>query len=238
MNKSRAGTKTVVKDITAVVTASVSATVTAGASTAGTMNSAAAQSEFKLGVPPILDVFEFARREQLMVGAFDTEELGRLLDGLPLQPEVALSVLTGPPETPGIVRYIVQGQRSSVGKPQINLHVQTQLVLECQRCLGPLVFPIDRQVIFDLVRNESDLIDDPSRVDQDDLDVPEKVVGSREFDLLDLIEDELILEVPYVPRHERCPGETVAAADAESDPEEGGRPSPFAVLGQLNTKSK
>ena len=230
MNKSHAGSKTVVKNVTAEVAA--------GAATAGATTDASAQVEFKLGVPPILDVFEFARRGQLLVGAFDTEELGRLLDGLPLQPEVPLSVLTGPPETPGIVRYVIQGQRSSVGKPQINLHVQTQLVLECQRCLGPLVFPIDRQVVFDLVRNESDLIDDPSRVDQDDLDVPEKVVGSREFDLLDLIEDELILEVPYVPRHDQCPGETDAAADAESNPEEGGRPSPFAVLGQLNTKSK
>ena len=36
-------------------------------------------------------------------------------------------------------------------------------------------------------------------------DQPEKVVGAHHFDLLAQIEDELILSVPYVPKHDVCP---------------------------------
>jgi len=49
----------------------------------------------------------------------------------------------------------------------------------------------------------------------------------------ELVEDELILEVPYVPRHVQCPetADLDAQADEVANREE--RPSPFAVLGQL-----
>jgi uncharacterized protein len=85
-----------------------------------------------------------------------------------------------------------------------------------------------------LVRRESDLGDD--ELDEDDLGQPEKIVGSPKFDLCVLVEDELILEVPYVPRHEVCPETLDLDAQAE---EQAGRQeplSPFAVLSQLKTK--
>jgi uncharacterized protein len=53
-----------------------------------------------------------------------------------------------------------------------------------------------------------------------------------------LVEDELILEGPYVPRHEVCPETLDLDAQAE---EQAGREeplSPFAVLSQLKTKGQ
>jgi DUF177 domain-containing protein len=74
------------------------------------------------------------------------------------------------------------------------------------------------------------------------------IVGSRQFDLIDLIEEELLLSLPLVPKHEVCPevheslvsgvagteGEGGDGAPDEAD--EGGeseRPNPFAALESL-----
>jgi uncharacterized protein len=59
--------------------------------------------------------------------------------------------------------------------------------------------------------------------------------------MLELVEDELILEVPYVPRHETCPkplGQVETEAQAPDSAPDVQRPSPFAVLGQLKIKSR
>ena len=72
---------------------------------------------------------------------------------------------------------------------------------------------------------------------------------SRQFDLQDLIEDELIMAQPIVPRHEQCPTDVAALikADVEAVPPghvapaeqageattASGKPNPFAVLASL-----
>lgn len=187
-----------------------------------------------LGLPGQIDAFEFARRGRSQAGVFSVHRLQRLLDGLADQPSVELVALNHAPEEPGLVRYVLVGQLNASGRPQLVLQVQAKLLLECQRCLGPMVLSIDRQTAFDLVRSEADLGEES--FDEDSLDEPEKLVGSRQFDVLDLIEDELILEVPYVPRHEQCT-DMVEKESADSLEDEGeARPSPFAVLEQLKTK--
>lgn len=191
---------------------------------------------FRLSAPPVVDAFDFARRGQILEGAFSVHRLVRLLEGLPEQPLAELTVLDAAPSVPGIVRYEIEGRRTKDDKSQLVVRIQANLVLECQRCLGPLVLPIDRQTVFELVRRESDLDDD--EIDDEDFAEPEKIVGSPKFDLCDLVEDELILEVPYVPRHEVCPETDDLDAQAE---EESGREeplSPFAVLSQLKTKGQ
>jgi uncharacterized protein len=74
------------------------------------------------------------------------------------------------------------------------------------------------------------------------------IVGSAHLDLIDLIEEELLLSLPLVPKHDVCPevheslvsgvagdeGEGDEAAQDEA--EEGGepdRPNPFAALEAL-----
>ena len=92
-------------------------------------------------------------------------------------------------------------------------------------------------VTLELVRQESEL--DRDDLEDDDPDAPEKIVGSPKFDVGELIEDELILEVPYVPKHELCANGAPADDSGLVDqPEEAQRPSPFAVLGQLKAKGK
>ena len=51
------------------------------------------------------------------------------------------------------------------------------------------------------------------------------------MDATGLVEDELILALPFAPMHEVCPG---GGADAATDDApDTGRPSPFAALARL-----
>lgn len=191
---------------------------------------------FRLSAPPVIDAFDFARRGQVLKGVFSVHRLDRLLEGLPEQPVSDLSVLDGPPAVPGIVRYEIEGRRTKDERSELVVKIQAHLVLECQRCLGELVLPVNRQTVFQLVRRESDLDDED--IEDEDFGQPEKIVGSPKFDLCDLVEDELILDVPYVPRHEVCPATANLEAQAEEQTGRAEPLSPFAVLSQLKNKGQ
>ena len=175
------------------------------------------------GYPSHIDAIEFARRGQEMVGEFNVHRLRRLLEGLPAQPETS------------VVKYKLVGLKGQDGRPRLSLRVQALVVLECQRCLGDLALEIDHDVTFEIVRQESELGKDD--LEDDDPDAPEKILGSPKFDVGELIEDELILEVPYVPKHESCVPESLVKEGEQADsPIAVEKVSPFAVLGQLKKK--
>jgi uncharacterized protein len=116
------------------------------------------------------------------------------------------------------------------GEPQLwlHLHAQASVLLECQRCLQPFVqaLEVDRRVRF--VRDEAlaEQLDEHS--DDDVLALP------RRLDLHELLEDELILALPLVPRHESCPEPLpLALPDMAGDAAAGEAPHPFAALAAL-----
>ena len=69
---------------------------------------------------------------------------------------------------------------------------------------------------------------------QDD-DAEEEVLAlSRDFDLLELVEDELLMDLPVAPMHDVCPEPVkMSAADEDFEAAEAARENPFAVLGRL-----
>ena len=58
------------------------------------------------------------------------------------------------------------------------------------------------------------------------VDAPDRVLAGKEMALRDLVEDELILSLPYAPRHEECEARH-EATEAGSDR---AASSPFAGL--------
>jgi len=62
------------------------------------------------------------------------------------------------------------------------------------------------------------------------------LVLSSEFDLMALVEDELLMDLPLVPMHEACESEHVPTSDDSDGPAVAGKPNPFAVLAALKTK--
>lgn len=192
-----------------------------------------------------IDAFAFARLGKSAQGAIALVRLGRVVDGLPEQPLGEA----------GLVTWSVQGEEGKtgllLGQPILRLHVRANPVVMCQRCNVPFAYPVDSEVVLQLVKSEDDLDDDHSFADHGDDDddegdegvgrdsvahLPEKVVGSHHFDLLAQIEDELILSIPYVPKHDVCPGAQAKASEAPEEEPAVKRPSPFAVLEQLKHK--
>ncbi|MBO9357189.1 DUF177 domain-containing protein [Bordetella petrii] len=188
------------------------------------------------GSDAVVDAFALARQGGCVQGTVPLVRLARAVEGLPEQPAGEA----------GLVAWSVRGETGTglaktglaAGQPLLHLRVQARPVLVCQRCNAPFAYAIDSRTVLQLVKSEDELDDDLSLDAQDpDLadSLPEKVVGSHRFDLLAQVEDELILSIPYVPRHPVCPGAQADDGDAPQAPA-GGRPSPFAVLEQLKHK--
>lgn len=120
----------------------------------------------------------------------------------------------------------------SNGFSQIWLHLQAavSLPLVCQRCLGPADIEVAFDRSFRFVATEE-------QAEAEDEDAEEDVLAlRRDFNLRELIEDELLMALPVVPRHEVCPTEVrLVAQDPDFEAESAAKPNPFAVLVKLQS---
>lgn len=197
-----------------------------------------------LNIKPI-DAFAFARSGKQAQGAIPLVRLARAVEGLPEQPA----------GDAGLVTWSVRGEMGKTGLPQgqplLRLHVRANPVVLCQRCNDLFAYPVDSEILLQLVKSEDNFDDGVSFGGEESEDegaadkkgrvdgfanLPEKVVGSHRFDLLAQIEDELILSIPYVPKHEMCPDAQARDGEAFQEPVVECS-SPFAVLEQLKHKN-
>ena len=134
---------------------------------------------------PVIDGFEFATAGATQEGTLPLSSFPRLQDVLV--------------SDAGDVRYAVQGVRDERGRPSLELRVRATLQLRCQRCLAPLACEVSEQALLVLALSQEEIDAEPL-----DVDSPDRVVAAKEMDLRVLVEDELILALPYAPRHEGC----------------------------------
>lgn len=171
--------------------------------------------------PRRLDVEAFARAGGTLSGDFSLADFSRLRGTL-----IEGSDLAGR----AVWRADGARRRDGAGRERVELHLhaEAEVPLQCQRCLAPLrqALVIDRPFAFARDEAEAAQLDEDSDEDM--------LVLTRSFDVLELLEDELILGLPLVPRHERCPEPLAAAAPTSA--EEGAEPArenPFRVLEAL-----
>ena len=172
------------------------------------------------------DLFAFIRAGAQASGAVDLSDVPRL------RAEQASDV---PVDADTQFRWRMQGvvRDESVvpGQPArqrlfVDLEVDGAVWLQCQRCLKAYEQVLSVRTRLEVMRSEAEA--DAAPLDDDEADV---IVGSRSFDLITQIEDELLLALPISPRHPVCPDEVLPeSVDAEK------KPSPFAVLANLKTK--
>lgn len=121
----------------------------------------------------------------------------------------------------------------ALAQPSVWLHLQAQLTLPltCQRCLGPVATPLVVDRWFRFVADETTAAAEDEDSEEDVLALEPRP------SLLELIEDELLMELPLVPMHEVCPESPAALAGAADVPAdeapESKRPNPFAGLARL-----
>jgi uncharacterized protein len=133
----------------------------------------------------VIDSLEFARTGQRLHGSLPIAGLHRLKDCLF--------------DDLGEVRFEVKGACDARHRPVLVLEVSGVLHLLCQRCLGMLDFPLRLSNTLLLAGTR----DEGGGFEEDDA---EWIEASAELDVAGLVEDEIILALPYSPRHEegRC----------------------------------
>ncbi|GMV76350.1 MAG: hypothetical protein AMXMBFR78_32990 [Rubrivivax sp.] len=168
--------------------------------------------------PRRLDVRAFARAGGELAGQWPLAGFARLAPLLLAADDGAV---------PGQLQWAVRGEelpvRGGASQTWLHLRAQAALPLACQRCLGPVVQAL-------AIARSCQFVADEAMAQQLDGEVEHEVlVLTRELDLHALFEDELLLDLPLVPRHEACPQPLPAAAEAAAEPLAG----PFAGLAAL-----
>jgi uncharacterized protein len=117
--------------------------------------------------------------------------------------------------------------------PEVWLHLEGEATLNlvCQRCLAPVAEHLVAGRSFLFVESEA-------RAEELDAEMEDDVLAlTRRLDVHELLEDELLLAIPLVPRHADCAMPAVPAvrgAAAEASPDDGAAPEhPFAALRAL-----
>lgn len=170
--------------------------------------------------PLRLDVERFARDGGRLTGEWPLAGMARL---------VACCHVDAKPGLADQVAWEARGEaRRAGGEHQawLLLGLRTCVKLTCQRCLGAVSVPLEIAGRFRFVEGEARAAEEDAESDEDVL------ASSRNLDLHALAEDELLLALPLVPRHDACPEPLVAPApgSGEDEPRE---PGPFAALAGL-----
>ena len=157
----------------------------------------------------VIDSLAFAREGGLLQGELPVASLTRVLDLLV--------------DSTGHLGYRVQGQMGPRNRPQLMLQLDGVLSVCCQRCLEGIDYPVRVRSLLELVKNKEELTQEEIEDDSKDF-----LTAQKELDVVELIEDEIILDLPSAPRHDSC-----ALPQAGRTAE---KVSPFSVLKGLKGK--
>lgn len=152
---------------------------------------------------PLIDGFKFAAAGGSAHGSWPVSAFPRLRDQLH--------------DDSGTIEYEVRGGTDAHGRPMLVLRASGKVQLTCRRCLGALGFAPQVDVTLLLASTQAEVDAEPMTAEG-----PDTIVATKEMSLRDLVEDELLLALPYAPRHEVC------AARVEHAPQAG--QTPFAGL--------
>jgi uncharacterized protein len=129
----------------------------------------------------VIDSLEFARIEQTLRGTLPVTGMARLHDRLY--------------DTHGLVDFVLQGGHDARRRPTLTLAVSGVLHMQCQRCLGHLDYLLRFGTTL--------LLASPGEAAAGGFDAEEDewIEPSAQLDVASLVEDEIILSLPYSPRH-------------------------------------
>ncbi len=144
-------------------------------------------------LPKIANGDRFIDRGESASGEVSLEQLPRLTDYVP---DDFATAETAP------LAWSMRGVRDSMGHRALEITVRGVVPVVCQRCLTPLLWPVDQQATVLIAKSQKELIE------LDETSDLEVVLCERGIDVQTLVEDELLLSLPFAPLHDVCPGET------------------------------
>ncbi len=172
--------------------------------------------------PRRLDVAALAAAGASLEGRWPLAGMSRLLE--------SVDAVRTEAQDAAEVTWRADGEHAAHGPlPRIRLHVtaSARVTMTCQRCLGPLELPLEVDRRFGFVEGEAQAAAIDAESEEDVLAL------ERSLDVHALIEDELLLALPLVPRHEDCSPPAGGDPPADEAPTE----HPFAALEALRRKA-
>ena len=161
----------------------------------------------------VVDNLEFARHGAVLQGELAIAGLDRLQEHL-------LS-------NQGVLKYTLLGKTGAKGESLLECSIDGKLVLQCQRCLEALEYPLHVVSTLKVVKGLTqfdDIGDEDETVDS--------IPASKEMNVSALVEEEILLNLPISPLHapEAC-REQKGAKPVKDE-----RTNPFGALAALKGK--
>jgi len=164
------------------------------------------------------EAWDLAARRDSIAGTVVAGELSRIADRI-------AEGASGPE-----LRWRIDGTADAIGRPALAISLDGVVPLECQRCLRMFDWPVRQQTLLLLAKDERELV----RLDENDLH--EVILAADVLDPIALVEDELLLTLPFAPHCDRA--DCVVREQAKGDVATTGTSSPFAALGALKSPGK
>ena len=164
-------------------------------------------------LPEILDAWRMVAARREFEGRVALAALPRLRDALM--------------DAEGEVSFVLGFDVDAMRVPYLELRIETELPLQCQRSLQRFLFPVHLEQRLGLIREEDEEAGLPGGYE------PLLVGADGALRPLDLVEDELILALPVVPVK---PGSEAVERDWPVSAEEEVRANPFVGLAALKKK--
>jgi uncharacterized protein len=118
----------------------------------------------------------------------------------------------------------IAGREDAQGRPALEVTIDGVVTMTCQRCLEPFALPVAQRTLLLLARDEREL------AALDDEDEHEVVLAEAALDARTLVEDEVLLTLPFAPHCERGACRAPSLGDAAAGTATG---SAFAKLAGL-----
>ncbi|MFO1309734.1 MAG: DUF177 domain-containing protein [Burkholderiales bacterium] len=130
------------------------------------------------------DAFKLSARGGSISGSLDARSLPNVADSL------------APGDDPVRVDWTIEGLASAEGRPALAIAIEAEVPLVCQRCLGRMAWKVSQSTEVLLAHDEGEL------ASLDEGSEGEVILADRPLDAATLVEDELVLTLPFAPRHE------------------------------------
>ena len=167
---------------------------------------------FLTQLPLVVDPRKLAAQRVQLAGVLELSRLSQLIDYLA--------------DAEGRVEVRLDFDLDEKKQPRVQGKIQAEVDLICQRCLETMVWSLQLDFLLGIVRNEEEAKALPDCYDP-------WLVPGEQASLAELVQEELILGLPLVARHETC-----ASVGDQQILNEQEKPQPFAVLKDLTDRNQ
>lgn len=161
----------------------------------------------------LIDPIDFSRQQREVFGQVPVTDLAR--------------VITAVVNDDAVVTWHVAGAVDTLRRAVLSVRIGGEVRMACQRCLQPMSVPL-------AIANDITLFNTEERMADAEANDPELecLLLEEAGDLMVIIEDEILLALPYSPLHDECVDDLFGEDEPEDD-EELPAASPFAALAAL-----